>query len=179
MSQYTHKEFIATATAPTAHHQMTPITRPYPSYFRIVLRSVDRDAGSTNTNAYFSGVTLNKRFSTPAVLVVNSFSLENADSGAQANNILELRLGGVPHPTSFDTSNKSATDLLCVVNGYTYQNQSPTADAVGLPIIDPNQFQNSRVNVYFKYAGNEAMTTFTGNWTLVLDLIALDGSLAY
>ena len=179
MSQYTHKEFVTTATAPKAQHEMTPITRPYPSYFRVVLRSVDRDAGSTKINARFSGVTVNKRFSTPAVLVVNSFSLENADSGTQTNKILELRLGGVLHPTSFDTSNKTATDLLCVVNGYTYQNQSPTADAVGLPIIDPNQFQNANLNVYFKYAGNGSMFDFTGDWTLVLDLIALDGSLAY
>ena len=178
MSQYKHKEFMTTATYPKVEHPQSPITRPFPSYYRIVLRSEDRDAGSTKSNACFSGVTVPECFSTPAVLVVNSFNLENADSSALVNNAFEIRLGGVMHPRSYDTSTKSATDLLCVYNGYVYQNQSQSADAVGLPITNPNQFQNCILNVYFKVPSSSLypVANFVGNWTLVLDIIAYDGS---
>jgi hypothetical protein len=146
--------------------------------FRIVLRSTDKDAGTTNTNATFSGVVLNERISTPAVLQVNSFTLQNADSGALNNAVYEIRLGGIQHPRSFDSSNKTATDLLAVVGGYNYQNQSTSVDGIGLPITSPNQFQYANLNIYFRSTDNAALT-FTGNWTLVLDLIAYDDSIPY
>lgn len=176
---YSHKEFVTTGLEPKPHHEIKAISRPYPQFFRIVLRSADRDSGSTKINAQFSGVAMPERFSAPAVLIVNSFTLENADSSALVNNALELHLGGIVHPRSFDSANKTATDLLCVVNGYSYINQNPAADSVGLPITDPNQFQNAHLNVYFKNTGGSALSDFTGDWCLILDIISYDNSMAY
>ena len=101
---YSHKEFITTGLEPKPHHEIKAISRPAPQFFRIVLRSANRDSGSTKINAQFSGVAMPERFSAPAVLIVNSFTLENADSSALVNNALELHLGGIVHPRSFDSS---------------------------------------------------------------------------
>ena len=175
---FLHKEFITSAVPLKADHEIHPITRAYPQYHRIVLRSVDKDAGSTNINARFSGVTLNERFTAPAILQVNSFTIQNSDSGALTNAVIEVRLGGILHPRSFDSSNKTATDLLCVANGYNYYNQSPSADAIGLPITDPNQFQHANLNVYLRSTDNTTLTV-AGNWTLVIDIVNYDTSIPY
>lgn len=179
MSQYSHKEFISTLAPPTQHERHS-ISRPAPQFNRIVLRSIDRDAGSTRHNAFFSGVSINERLSAPAVLIVNSFNLENGDSGAWSNTVLELRLRGITQSRSWDSSNKTATDLLCAFQGYNYQNQGASSDAIGLAVTNPNQFQNANLNVYFTSADDNSFTSdFAGEWTLVLDIVSYDDSLAY
>lgn len=172
---FSHKEHLTTGTAPH-HHAINPVHLPYPQYFKVVLRSADRDAGSTKINARFSGVALNAPFQCPAVLIVESFRLTNADSGALTNGVLELRLRGVNQPRTWDSSTKSASDLLLTVKGYDYQCGSATVDSIGVPVTDPNLFQNNNLNVYFKTSDNAALADFAGDWVLVLNVVALDGS---
>lgn len=143
----------------------------YPQYHRVVLRSVDRDAGSSRVNALFGGVTVQEALKVPGVLFVESFTLENADSSAQATRVLELRLRGFTHPRSWDSARKGPSDLLAAWTGYSYQNQGGSADAVGVPITDPQQLQSRCLNPYFTAGDGTALTDFTGDWTLVLAVV--------
>lgn len=174
-----YKEFFTT-NDPPAHHEKRLVTRPYPQYYRIVLRSVDRDAGSLRVNAQFTQVTLPERFTTPAVLFVESFNVLDADSGATSELTYEIRLNGLTHPRSWDSSTHSATNLLAVVHGYDYYNQSPSLDAVGLPITDPNQFQHANLQINLQPVNSDTANNgdwLASDWTLVLAIVAIDDSI--
>jgi hypothetical protein len=175
MSQHKHKEFITTADPPY-HHEKNKISRPYPSYRKLVFRSVDRDAGSLRINARYSGVTLNEKLTTPAVLIVESFQMANADSGALNNTVLELRMAGLINGRSWDSKTKANSDLMCAFKGYSFQNGSVNVDTVGIPVYDPNAFQNALINIYFTTNDGTTINDFVGDWTLVLNIVALDDS---
>lgn len=172
---FNHKEFLTTGAA-KHHHEITPVNRPYPQYFKVVLRSADRDAGSTKLDARFSGVAINAPFQTPAVLVVESFRLSHTSNATLVNSVIELRLRGINQPRTWESSTKSASDLLTTFKGYEYQNGSACVDSIGVPVTDPNLFQNNSLNVYFTTGDNSALTEFAGEWVLVLNVVALDGS---
>lgn len=173
---FSHKEFMS-PTVNKPHHETAPVSRPFPQFYRIILRSKDRVAGSTRNNAVFHNVTISERLKCPTVLFVESFSMENKDSGAYTNEVLEMRLTGLPQPRTWDSTTQTTTDLLAVVSGYTYYHSSPNSDSVGIPITDPNQFQNSSINIYFRKADSTPFADdFAGDWTLVLDVVTYDGS---
>ena len=174
-SPYLHKEFLP-ASVNKAHREIDRISRPYPQFYRIVLRSTDRVSGTRN-NAFFNNITINERLKCPTVLFVESWNMEVKDNGLYNDEVLEIHLGGIPQSRTWDSSSQTTTDLLCVTSNYIYYNQSPSVDSVGIPITDPNQFQNASLNIYFRKADGSAFSNdFAGDWTLVLDLVTYDGS---
>lgn len=147
------------------------LKRSYPQYHRVVLRSVDRLGGSTRGNAIFAGVAVQEALQVPGVLSVESLVIANADGGALATRVLEVRLRGVNHPRSWDSARAGASDLLATFSGYAFQGQGATADAVGVPVLDPNALQNRALNVYFTAADGAALADLAGEWVLVLTVV--------
>lgn len=143
-------------------------SQPLPNYQRIVLRSADRDAGSSRVDARFSGVAVQAPLDIPAVLFVESFCMDDKDTGALAGTVLEARLRGVQHPRSWDSRTKGASDLLAAWLGYEAPVGQGTGDTVGILVSDPSLFNNRTLNVYFTGADNAALADFAGDWTLVL-----------
>ena len=141
---------------------------PLPNYQRIVLRSADRDAGSSRVDARFTGVAVQAPLDIPAVLFVESFCMDDKDTGALVGTVLEARLRGVHHPASWASRTKGASDLLAAWLGYEAPLGPGTGDCVGILVTDPSAFNNRTLNVYFTGAGSAPLADFQGDWVLVL-----------
>jgi hypothetical protein len=173
-----HPEFVSTAEQHRRRYKER-LSQPYPQVHKIVLRSVDRDAGSTKMRATFSGVSIPASLGMPAALYLDSFVLPLPNTGNPPDIAMEVRIAGVSHPRSYDTSNKSPSDLLALVSGYTFQNQGQSFDSVGIPITDPNQFNNRPLTIYFQSIDGTALATFAGEWALVLNIVSYDENTPY
>jgi hypothetical protein len=165
------KEFMTTLEMDKGRN----MNRASPQFYRIVIRSKDRTSG-TRSNAIFSNINFNEYFSSSAVLFADTFILQNKDTNALVGESIEISIKGIPQPRTFDTGTMSATEVLCAFTGYSYQNQSPDSNAVGIPILNPTQFQNQPINIYFKKTDGTALADFAGDWVLVLNVVSYDGS---
>lgn len=173
-----HPEYMLTSSEITKKRDIEKVTKPYPQYIRIVLRSKDKTSG-TFTDATFQNINVPERFHESAVMMVESFNMSNKDSGALNGDLVELRIRNIPHCRSFDSSNGGATDLLACFTGYSYQGQSPSVDGVGVPITNFTQLQNTPMNVYLRKTDGTAFAAgqlADANWVLVLAIIPLDNS---
>lgn len=156
------------------HHRRKNIVKtPYAQYFKIVLRSVDRDSGTSKTLARFSNVTLPDFFHKQAVLLVESFVCTSGDMGS-----VELHLPELLQPRSYNSKTKGASDTLATFTG-DYQNGSVNVDTLGVPITDQSFFQNKNLTIYFTNPTNGSVATPTGEWVLTLAIASLDESLPY
>lgn len=164
----------------TKGRQIVKITRPYPQFSRLVLRSKDIAYGTTK-DAFFniSGV---DKLHAPAVLMVESFYLQDEDTASNlAKRVLEIHLRGLSQPRSWDSSKKGTTDVLCTLLGYSYENKSPSADGAGVPVTDPNFLQQGVLNFYFTKGDGSAFSAdeFKGDWVMTLLIVPYDESTVY
>lgn len=171
-------EFVKSSVEIKPSRKIDRLDRPYPQFYKIVLRSKDKIAG-TNRDAQFR-VSMSDRLHAPAVMMVESFCLQDEDSPTEnlLTQAVEMRLRGIPQPRTYDSSTQSTSDLLCSFVGYTYYNQSPSADGAGIAITDPNLLQNGLFNIYFKKVDDTDFTLneFNGDWILTLLVVPYDGS---
>lgn len=173
-----HLEYMLTSSEITKKRDIEKVSKPYPQYVRIVLRSKDRTSG-TFADATFQNINVPERFHGSAVLMVETFNMSNKDSGALNGELVELRIRNIPHCRSFDSSNGGATDLLASFTGYSFQSQSPSVDGVGVPITNLTQLQNTPMTVYLRKtdgSGFAAGQLNNADWVLVLAVIPLDNS---
>lgn len=169
-----HNEFMPSSALQVRGRDIEKITRPYPQFYRIVLRSDDLSSGNEE-NAWFSNITMGERFSTPATLQVESFAVEkSAGNAGLVDAVYEIKLN-LPQPRTWDSASKSTTYTVAVVKGHSYQ-QTPAVHNVGVPILDPLALQNQPINVTFKRAGVTDINFDNQSWVLVLAVVAFDDS---
>lgn len=161
----------------------------YPQYFKLVLRSKDRDVGSTKTYAKFSDVRMPEGFSAPAVFMVESFNMtQTKDAYSPLFFSLEVHIPELLQPRSWSSRTKNASDVICVTNeNGSYFNGSCNVNSLGIPILDNNFFRNNQISVYLSTTENESgapradedlfdTDNVLGEWVLVAYCVCLDDS---
>jgi hypothetical protein len=140
--------------------------RNFPKYHKIILRSTDKQSG-TNANATFN-IKLPNNFSRDAVLVSESFYMENEDSSALATVPYSLHLRQLMQPNSYTSATGNATDALFTTAGYSYVN-SAQISSLGIPIVNGGFFNNNALTIYF--SSTYANFTHANDWTLTLAIV--------
>lgn len=141
-------------------------TRDFPKYHKLILRSTDKQSG-TNESATFN-IKLPNTFSRDAVLVPESFFMENEDSSALATVPYSVHLRQLMQPNSYSSATGNATDVLFTTAGYSYINSAQTS-SWGIPILNGGFFNNNMLTIYF--SSTYSNFTHTNDWTLTLAVI--------
>jgi hypothetical protein len=162
-------------------------TRPYPQYYKLVMRSLDRVSGSSKYNALFDQVRMPEAFSGPAVFVVESFSYSH-DGGALDSPLL-IHIPELKHQRSYDSRTGSLTNVVAVVPDIPRLTAPASVQSLGTPITDANFFRNTRLHVMIttpagvspepranETAPDEQTGLFTGDWVMVAYVVNLDDS---
>lgn len=156
----------------------------YPQYFKLVLRSRDRDAGSTKSHAKFSNVKMPDSLGENAVFMVESFQLTFGDDAGIEQ--LEVHMPELMQPLSWSSRTKNVTDLICVTDSFgSYTNGSCNVDGLGVPILDRNFFRNNQLSIVITTPENESgyprhdedqwpNEALRGEWVLVAYIVSLD-----
>lgn len=156
--------------------------KPYPQYFKLVLRSKDRDSGSTKVDAKFSDVKLPDSFGENSVFFVESFNLTLGETIKQVN----VHIPELIQPLSWSSRTKNVTDVVCVTDTVgCYFNGSCNVNGVGVPMLDRNFFRNNQLSVVLSTPDGEHgrprngedyfdPVTLSGEWVLVAYIVTLD-----
>jgi hypothetical protein len=161
--------------------------RPFPQYYKLVLRSLDRVSNTSKYNALFDQIRMPDAFAGPAIFVVESFSY--AHSGADPNTPLVVHIPELKHQRSYDSRTGSLTDVVCVVPDIPHLTAPASVQSLGTPITDVNFFRNSRLHVMIttpdgdspepragETAIDEQAGLFGGEWIMVAYIVSLDNS---
>lgn len=162
----------------------------YPQYFKLVLRSKDRDTGSTKSYAKFSDVKMPEGFSAPTVFMVESFNITLAQDGYgfPVFENLEVHLPELLQTRSWSSRTKNVTDVICVTDANaSFYNGSCNVNSLGVPILDNNFFRNNQISIVLGTPENESgrpradedlldTTKIVGEWVLVAYIVCLDES---
>jgi len=163
------------------------ISRAYPSYFRLVLRSIDRDSGSSKGHASFSHINLPEGFgSAPAVLMVESCVFAQATTLFNDYGAINMHIPQIIQQRSFTTAYDSPSDHVATVCAPGTLQNSCTVDSLGIQLPSSDLFRHGRLSVYLSTpAGHTGaprkaadlpldLSSWSGEWQLILAIVALD-----
>lgn len=159
-----------------------------PQFHRIVLRSADRDAGSSLSYAKFSNVKMPEGVNGNAVLVLESFVIQRDFAANAYPDPLEIHLPELLQMRSWSSTTKNVTDIIGVIPYNGFFQRDVTIDSAGIPILDHNFFRNNRLSVIISNPLNETGNPIRPNevaytdsgefaWTMILNIICYDDSI--
>lgn len=173
-----NEEFMTTAEQ-RPNRQIEKITKYYPAYHRVVLRSTDTTLKTENNNVMiytFPSIVIGERLSnSPAILNVESFNIQDKTTAGLSKELIEIKLNNIAQFRSYDSSTKSTANTIAVVNGSNFWNL-PTSTATGVQITALNQLQYQPMVVSLRKTGSawSVDSMNTAEWVLVLNVCSLD-----
>lgn len=174
--------FVPTGEELKPGRAIEKITKPYPQFYKLVLRSyaVDNDNTGSKLDVHFK-IEMPDRLHGAGILMVDSVAIEkHLDTASLEDEVIEVLINGLPQPRSYDSLTKTSTNSLVTFKGYYYQCQSPNYGGSGIPITDLNMLQNQILNIKFQRIGAQAFKAgqFTGEWIMTLLVIPTDESMS-
>jgi hypothetical protein len=175
----TSEEFMTTAEQ-RPNRPIEKITKYYPAFHRVVLRSTDttiKTETATTMTYTFPSIVIGERLSnSPAILNVESFNIQDKSStGALAKELIEIKLENVAQFRSYDSASRTTANTIAVVSGSSFWNM-PTSSATGVQITALNQLQYQPMVISLRKTGSAWNIDFmnTAEWVLVLNVCSLD-----
>lgn len=145
------------------------LTNKIPKVYKIFINSQDRISGTINNGVYQIKLPVSIK-ENKCQLFVEYFGFNGESSITDLDRFnYNIHIAELSNPYSYWTNTKQPTNIILVNQTRVYASL-PTADGLGIPLLNKKMFENNTINIFFSSRTMSDNLLASQNWSMVLTL---------